>query len=129
MEYSYTLIKKDVKCISDDVMNLQQGPYDSLDMNYRSCCTVIPYMEFDDHGKRIVIWIDPHLENYMVRRYSEDNKDQKLDTFKSLDETGEFTACFSELRDMRTAEKKRIYDLLNDTRNFFRRVSAKVKMK
>lgn len=126
MEYPYTLIKKDVKCISDDVMNLQQGPYDSLDMNYRNCCTVIPYMEFDNDGKRIVIWIDPHLENYLVRRYNEDNKEQKLDTFKSLDETGEFTACFNELCDMRAAEEKRMYDILNDTRNFFRRVSAKV---
>lgn len=126
MEYPYTLIKKDVKCISDDVMNLQQGPYDSLDMNYRNCCTVIPYMEFDNDGKRIVIWIDPHLENYLVRRYNEDNKEQKLDTFKSLDETGEFTACFNELCDMRAAVEKRMYDILNDTRNFFRRVSAKV---
>lgn len=126
MEYPYTLIKKDVKCISDDVMNLQQGPYDSLDMNYRNCCTVIPYMEFDNDGKRIVIWIDPHLENYLVRRYNEENVEQKLDTFKSLDETGEFTACFNELREMRVAEEKRMYDILNDTRNFFRRVSAKV---
>lgn len=126
MEYPYTLIKKDVKCISDDIINLQQGPYDSLDMNYRNCCTVIPYMEFDDEGKRIVIWIDPHPENYLVRRYNEDNEEQKLDTFKSPDETGEFTACFNELRDMMKAEKKRMYDILNDTRNFFRRVSAKV---
>ena len=126
MEYPYTLIKKDVKCISDDVMNLQQGPYDSLDMNYRNCCTVIPYMEFDNDGKRIVIWIDPHLENYLVRRYSEDNKEQKLDMFKSLDETGEFTACFNELSDMRASEEKRMDDILNDTRNFFSRVSAKV---
>ena len=77
-------------------MNLEQEPYDSLDMNYRNCCTVIPYMEFDNDGKRIVIWIDPHLENYLVRRYNEENKEQKLDTFKSLDDTGEFTACFNE---------------------------------
>ncbi len=126
MEYPYTLIKKDVKCISDDIMNLEQEPYDSLDMNYRNCCTVIPYMEFDNDGKRIVIWIDPHLENYLVRRYNEENKEQKLDTFKSLDDTGEFTACFNELCAMRASEEKRMYDILNDTRNFFRRVSAKV---
>lgn len=126
MEYPYTLVKKDVKCINDDISNLEQDKYDSLIQNYCNYCTFIPYMEFDDDGKRIVIWIDPHLENYLVRRYGEDNKEQKLDTFKSLDETGEFTACFNELCDMRAAEKKRIYDILNDTRNFFRRVSAKV---
>ena len=55
MEYPYTLVKTDVKCISDDIMNLEQGPYDSMDTNYTNCCTVIPYMEFDDVGKRNVI--------------------------------------------------------------------------
>lgn len=126
MEYPYTLVKKDIKMLNDDISNIQNDPYDFLSMNYANYCTVIPYMEFDNNGKRIVIWIDPHVESYLVRSYTEEGKEQKLDSYKSIDETGEYSDCFNELISMRTAEKKRIDDILNDTRNFFRRTSASV---
>lgn len=53
-------------------------------------------------------------------------KDSSIETYHSLDETGLFKAYFIELRNTIAVEKKRLLSIVNDTRNYKERLSAKL---
>lgn len=53
-------------------------------------------------------------------------KDYSIETYHSLDETGLFKGYFIELQNTIAVEKKRLLSIVNDTRNYKERLSAKL---
>ena len=121
-EYPFKVVKKWVECRTDDLIYGDQ--YDSLDTAYSRLCRIFAFMWLDDNGrKRYELLAEPDgflsCTEYPIN-------EEWYRKYDSPEDAGEFKNCFIELKRMALAEKKRMAELLRDTRNYHERISAKV---
>lgn len=97
---------------------------------YNSLCTIYDPWRCKSTGDMILG--DPRRKKYIHLIANTDGyrsariiKDDPLPTpFESLDETGDYKNYFIELENAISIEKRRLLDILNDTRNYQKRTSA-----
>ena len=70
--------------------------------------------------------ICPKRRQYIVYTYPTADHESVLHEYERIDDTGEFRDCFLEIEETERAEKQRLYDTVDDTRNYGSRISAKV---
>ncbi|MBR3420013.1 MAG: hypothetical protein IKG82_15105 [Oscillospiraceae bacterium] len=70
--------------------------------------------------------ICPRHKKYIVYAYPTEELDSELHEFDRMDAAGEFRECFLEIEKKEHEEKKRLYERVNDTRNYGKRMSAGV---
>lgn len=121
IKYPYPLIKKKVECRVDELLYGDQ---------YNSLST-----EYDINRYHIIarMWLGISKEDYYELHtenegifYLKKNTDVLFESYKNLEDTGEFKDCFIELSKMVEIEKKRMAKILNDTKNYKCRRSARV---
>lgn len=123
--FPYEVRRKNVRTLVDNM--LYGDPYESLSTAY------------DFHRYRCVatMWLDDNLNKKQYKLTAEldgkyfleilpfpDAPEIPFRSFKSLDETGEFRDCFLELQSMAKSEQRHMEEYLNDTRNYYERISA-----
>ncbi len=118
----FTIVKKRVECRTDEL--IYGDPYDSLDTAYKRLCRIYAFMWLDDNGrKEYKLCAEPDgflsCTEYPMRG-------EWYHKYDSPENSGIFKNCFIELQRRAMAEKKRIAESLNDTRNYHERISAKV---
>ncbi|MCR4890352.1 MAG: hypothetical protein K5979_14445 [Ruminococcus sp.] len=120
-EYPYPLIKKKIECRVDELIYGDQ---------YNSLST-----EYDINRYHIIarMWLGIYKEDYYELHtenegifYLKKNTDILFEQYKKLEDTGKFKDCFIELSKMVEIEKKRMAKILNDTKNYKCRRSARV---
>ena len=121
-EYPFRVIKTSVECKTDDL--IYGDPYDSLDTAYKRLCRIYAFMWLDDNGRKgYELCAEPDgflsCTEYPMRG-------EWYHKYDSPEDSGIFKNCFIELQRRAMAEKKRIAEPLNDTRNYHERISAKV---
>lgn len=121
-EYPFRVIKTSVECRTDDL--IYGDPYDSLDTAYKRLCRIYAFMWLDDNGRKgYELCAEPDgflsCTEYPMRG-------EWYHKYDSPEDSGIFKNCFIELQRRAMAEKKRIAEPLNDTRNYHERISAKV---
>ncbi|SFC11949.1 hypothetical protein [Ruminococcus albus] len=70
--------------------------------------------------------ICPKRKKYIVYAYPTEEKESELHEYNHIDETEIFRECFIKIEKTECAEKQRLCDTVNDTRNYGSRISAKV---
>lgn len=121
-ENPFRVIKTSVECRTDEL--IYGYPYDSLDTAYKRLCRIYAFMWLDDNGRKgYKLCAEPDgflsCTEYPMRG-------EWYHKYDSPENSGIFKNCFIELQRRAMAEKKRIAELLNDTRNYHERISAKV---
>ena len=121
-EYPFRVIKTSVECRTDEL--IYGDPYDSLDTAYKRLCRIYAFMWLDDNGRKgYELCAEPDgflsCTEYPMRG-------EWYHKYDSPENSGIFKNCFIELQRRAMAEKKRIAEPLNDTRNYHERISAKV---
>ena len=121
-EYTFRVIKTSVECRTDEL--IYGDPYDSLDTAYKRLCRIYAFMWLDDNGRKgYELCAEPDgflsCTEYPMRG-------EWYHKYDSPENSGIFKNCFIELQRRAMAEKKRIAEPLNDTRNYHERISAKV---
>ena len=120
--YPFTVLKKRVECRTEDLIN--GDLYNSLDTAYSVPYMIFASMWLDDNGKK---GYKLEADNYGYLSCTEYPRKSVLPhLYKSINETGVFKSCYEELHRIIKSEQKRIHDILNDTRNYHERISAKV---
>ena len=117
-EYPFRVIKTSVECRTDEL--IYGDPYDSLDTAYKRLCRIYAFMWLDDNGRKgYELCAEPDgflsCTEYPMRG-------EWYHKYDSPENSG----IFIELQRRAMAEKKRIAEPLNDTRNYHERISAKV---
>ncbi|GEM_PF-938442 len=121
VNYPYPLIKKKIECRVDELIYGDQ---------YNSLST-----EYDINRYHIIakMWLGISKEDYYELHtenegifYLKKNTDILFEPYKKLEDTGKFKDCFIELSKMVEIEKKRMATILNDTKNYKCRRSARV---
>ena len=121
-DYPFTVLKKRVECRTEDLIN--GDLYNSLDTAYSVPYMIFASMWLDDNGKK-GYKLEAHNYGYLsCTEYPQKSVLPHL--YKSINETGVFKSCYEELHRIIKSEQKRIHDILNDTRNYHERISAKV---
>lgn len=100
-------------------------PYDSLSTIYDPGmyrCIGDMYIEDEKErkGVHLIATSEGSLSAYIY------GKDYSIETYHSLDEAGLFKEYFIELQNTIAIEKKRLLSIVNDTRNYKERLSAKL---
>ena len=121
-EYPFRVIKTSVECRTDEL--IYGDPYYSLDTAYKRLCRIYAFMWLDDNGRKgYELCAEPDgflsCTEYPMRG-------EWYHKYDSPENSGIFKNCFIELQRRAMAEKKRIAEPLNDTRNYHERISAKV---
>lgn len=120
--YPFTLVKKMVECRKDELAF--GDPYDSLETAYRISCHIYAFMWLDDNGKKgYKLCAEPDgilscTEYPMVGEW--------YHRYDRPEAAGVFKDCFIELKEMALSEKRKMAEILYDTRNYCERASAKV---
>lgn len=70
--------------------------------------------------------ICPKRRKYILYIYPTEEQASEVEEYERLDDTGKFRSCFLEIEKTERAERQRICDQVNDTRNYGSRISAKV---
>ncbi len=125
IKYPYKLVKKK----TTNYMLLINEYF--LDWKYLNPCSVHASMEFDDNGKRIVICASSRvllmdLGEHWFERHDGSEHFKETQLYSDIDETGEFKDSFSELIRMADEELKKSDNIYNDTKNFSKRISARI---
>ena len=147
--YPFKLARKHFQCTVSGVGRFDRPDY-FLDLLYDPDCfyTMRTCMEFDDNGRQFEICIRydeasapytddifqsavrrrifPVRKKYIVYSYPYTDQASELSEYDDPGDTGRFRDCFAEICKTEAAEKRRLYDILNDTRNYGKRISAKV---
>lgn len=118
----YKLLKKQARTFSDDLIFDDQ--YDSLDSEYslyRYRCVAEMWLD-DVKEKKVYHLTASTHHDYHMEIHGKDLYDIK--SFKVIEEAGIFQDCFSELEGMANHELKKMYTILNNTKNYHTRISA-----
>lgn len=120
IKYPYPLIKKKVECRVDELLYGDQ--YNSLSTEY----------DIDRYYFTAKMWLGSKEEYYELRTSNNGsfivnlhtNDNISFHSYKSIEETEIFKNCFIELLEMVKSEKKKMVNILNDTKNYHSRKSA-----
>lgn len=124
VNYPYPLIKKKVECRADELLFGDQ--YNSLSTEYKiNKYRIYATMWLRVSKNEYFELFTSGNSDYAVHKYNKNDFDN-FQSYKNIDETGEFKDCFMELNKMVELETMRIADILNDTKNYYSRRSAKV---
>ena len=120
----YKILKKVVRTFADDLFFGDQ--YDSLSTEYAAfryrCVTD---MWLDDEKNKCVYHLYAGTDgNYFMRINGRNVHEYK--NFSSIEEAGEFGSYFLEAENMAKHELKRMLEVLDDTKNYQKRISADV---
>lgn len=129
MVLPYNVLKEQIKT---PVFNryMHGDMYDSLCTEYEPSeygCTGIMYLENTINGIRLRLTVSENIYNG-TKKYAMENA-KNIENYKeydSLDMTGDFKAFFISIENAITKEKRKIFRLLNDTRNYQLRTSARL---
>lgn len=147
-KYPCRLVRKHFQCTVGGIGRFDNPDY-YLDLLYdiESFFTLHTCMEFDDNGRRYEICIRqkeqgafadnlyqgavrrrifPPQKKYIVYAYPFQDAPSELHEYDRIEDTGIFRVCFQEIEQTERTEKRRLYDTANDTRNYGRRISARV---
>lgn len=148
-EFPYKLIRRQFQCTLEGVGQIND-PDSFLDLRYDTeCfCNMRTCMEYLGGGRLFEVCIqyeEPHRDvsqniwqigiqrrirpkrrKYIVYSYPTDEQESEIEEYERLDDTGKFRSCFLEIEKTERAERQRICDRVNDTRNYGSRISAKV---
>lgn len=98
---------------------------------YNSLCTT--YDPFNCVSSGYIILKDLKTEKYIElnadstgQMYSRESSQLLPKTYKTLEDTGDYKSFFTELKNALDVEKRRLLDVLNDTRNYQVRASARL---
>ena len=125
LKYPYKLVRK-------TTTNYMHKSVDFLlDSKYLNPCSVHASMEFDDNGRQIVISASSSklaidLEEHCFERREGTDNFKEIQFYSDIDETGEYKDCFLELIRIADEELKKSDNVYNDTKNFTKRISARV---
>ena len=123
VNYPYPLIKKKVECRADELIFGDQ--YNSLSTEYKiNKYRIYATMWLRVSKNEYFELFTSGNSDYAVHKYN--NVFDNFQSYNNIDETGEFKNCFMELNKMVESETMRIADILNDTKNYNGRRSAKV---
>ena len=118
----YKLLKKQARTFSDDLIFGDQ--YDSLDSEYslyRYRCIAEMWLD-DIKAKKVYHLTAGTNHDYFMEIHGKDLFDIK--SFKTLEESGILQDYFLELEGMANHELKKMYAILDDTKNYQTRISA-----
>lgn len=120
---NYKVVRKAIKTpISKDYY--YGDPYNSLCTTYDPFnCVSSGYMILKDLRNKKYIKLDADSRGQM---YSLRDGQELPQTYKTLESTGDFRDFFIELRNALDTERQRLLDVLNDTRNYQVRTSARL---
>ena len=145
----FKLVRKHFQCTIEGIER-NYKPDSFLDLQYDLECyyNMRTCFEYLGHGRRYEICIqyeDPHdqkseniwqtgirrrifpkRKKYIVYAYPTEEHESELQEFERIDDTELFRECFLEIEKTEQAEKQRLCDTVNDTKNYGRRISAKV---
>lgn len=122
IKYPYPLIKKKVECRVDELLYGDQ--YNSLSTEY----------DINRYYFIATMWLGSKKEYYELHTSNNGgffanlhtNDNISIHSYKSIEETGIFENRFIELMEMVKSEKKKMVNILNDTKNYHSRKSASV---
>ena len=120
----YKLLKKQARTFSDDLIFDDQ--YNSLDSEYspyRYRCIAEMWLDDTKEKKVYHLTTGTHYDYHMEIR-GKDLYNSK--SFKTPTESGTFQDYFLELEGMANHELKKMYTILNDTKNYQTRISARI---
>jgi len=118
----YKLLEKRVRIFSDDLILGDQ--YDSLETEYsinRYRCTAEMWLD-DIKEKKIYHLTANHSNTYFMEVHGNGLLDIKA--YNEIEDAGAFKDYYHELKVMVKRELKRMYAIMNDTRNYQTRLSA-----
>lgn len=148
-KYPYALVRKHFQCTIGAVKRLSVPEY-FLDLTYDidSFYSMMTCMEFDDNGKRYEITvryedamcfsgenlfqtgicrrISAPRKKYIIYTYPYNGQGSELKEYDHIEDTMEFENCFLEIIKTESKEKRKLYDIVNDTRNYGSRISARI---
>ena len=102
-------------------------PYESLSTAYdfhRYRCVATMWLDDTQNNKQYKLTAKPDGEYFLEISPWPDAPETPFHAFKSIDETDEFKDCFLELQSMAKIEQRHMEEYLNDTRNYYERISA-----
>jgi len=147
--YPFSPVRKHFQCIIGGVTRYTD-PYFFMDLLYDvdNFHTMRTSMELEGEGRRTELTVsfrEPHDsfgENcfvsclrkkvappekiYSVYTYPDDEHDAETREYTDISETGIFRKSFAELEKTEAAERRKFYSTINDSRNYEKRMSAKV---
>lgn len=121
--FPYEIKRKNVRTL------LYGDPYESLSTSYdfrRFKCVATMWLDDTLNQKQYKLTAKPGGEYFLEISPWPDAPETPFRSFKSLDETDEFRDCFLELQSMAKREQRHIEEYLNDTRNYYERISADI---
>ncbi len=121
----YKLLEKRVRIYSDDLILGSQ--YDSLEAEYsikRYRCAAEMWLD-DIKEKKIYHLTAFHSNTYLMEAHGNGLFDVKA--YKEIEDAGVFKDYYHELKAMVKHELKKMYAIMNDTRNYQTRLSAGIK--
>lgn len=148
-DYPFNPVRKHFQCTIGGVTRYTD-PFWFMDLLYDvdNFYTMRTSMEFEGNGKRIELTVgykEPHdsfgencfvsclrkkiappEKKYTVYTYPDEEHDSEIKEFDDISETGIFRKSFLELEKTETAEKRKFYSTINDSRNYEKRIAAKV---
>lgn len=124
-------IKRPYKVLENKVKTMISAEYCYGDQYNSLCTTYDPYrcksvgdMILSDVRSGKIVRLVSRTDGYMSAQSYD--TDMLPIEFKSVSETGEYKEYFAELKNAVYKERRRLLDILNDTKNYRRRVSAKL---
>ena len=121
--FPYLVLKKNVKTVTTEHMYDQYNSFESAYSFKRYKCIATMWLDDSVNKKIYILTVGPndgyHLE---TRPWSA----KPFKSFKTIEDTGDFMDYFQELKSMARSEQCRIEEYLNDTRNYYERLSAKI---
>ena len=148
-ENPFKLVRKHFQCTIEGI-GRTCGPESFLDLQYDVECyyNMRTCFEYLRQGRRYEICVQyadqnsqpseniwqtgirrricPKRKKHIVYAYPTEEHESELHEYELIDDTEEFRECFLEIEKKEHDEKQRIYDMVNDTRNYGSRISAKV---
>ena len=146
---SYKPVRKHFQCTIGGIKRFSE-PDRFLDLLYdvENFYNMRTSIELEDHGKRYEIsirhkdsadmWeenlyqramrkrITPSRKTYTIYAYPHKNQPAKLTEYDSIEQTGLFQEWFLEIERTEHTERQKLFETVNDTRNYGSRISAKV---
>ncbi|MBR3045060.1 MAG: hypothetical protein IKH27_00630 [Oscillospiraceae bacterium] len=148
-EFPYKLVRRQFQCSLEGIGQFND-PESFLDLRYDTECfynmrTCMEYLgggrlfevciQYEEPHRDVAqnIWqigiqrrICPKRRKYILYIYPTEEQASEVEEYERLDDTGKFRSCFLEIEKTERAERQRICDQVNDTRNYGSRISAKV---
>lgn len=121
-QHSMPVLDKRVETVSDEL--LYGDPYNSLDSCYSpDRFDISARMHLGDNkAAQYTLTATQYGDYYLIDR----SKDSFPHRIHSLADAGSFRDCFLELQDMIRIEQRKMLGILNDTKNYHQRESAKI---